>query len=228
MGLGFAGMPDLSSRENVALPPLDWYPAANRPGIYTEEIYLVDFFYTDLGKFRITEIFKKDPSGIDTPLYFQHDITITADLYVQTGSDVLVLDKNFEPVDPDTYIVWQGPETVTVFHNYTASFDPVSGDYEAYYVSYPLWDDVTQNQREYVTLLKPEPRFREAVADDYDPETLVIRTDIPIYEVAEDDDRYLVTIAYDIVAESPMNDIYGSATLAYAYRPSSLNEIGPL
>ncbi len=228
VGLGFAGMPDLSSRENVALPPLDWYPAANRPGIYTEEIYLVDFFYTDLGKFRITEIFKKDPSGIDTPLYFQHDITITADLYVQTGSDVLVLDKNFEPVDPDTYIVWQGPETVTVFHNYTASFDPVSGDYEAYYVSYPLWDDVTQNQREYVTLLKPEPRFREAVADDYDPETLVIRTDIPIYEVAEDDDRYLVTIAYDIVAESPMNDIYGSATLAYAYRPSSLNEIGPL
>ncbi len=231
VGLAFAALPDLSSRENVAILPIDWYPAENRPGIYAEEIYDVDAFYTNLGKFRITEIFKKDPSGVDTPLYYQHDIPITVDLYVQTGSDVVVLDKNFEPVDTDSYLIWMGPETVTVFHNYRASFDPVSGDYEAYYVSYPLWDGVTQNQREYVVLLKPEPRFREAIDDDYDYDEvlgLTLPTDIPLYTVQEDDGRFLVSITYDIVDESPMNDIYGSALLVYAYKPSSLNEIGPL
>jgi len=227
VGLGFVALPDLSSRENIAIQPIEWYPSENRPGIYGEEIYLVESFNTNLGKFRITEIFKRNPSGIDTPLYFQHDIPITTDLYVQTGSDVVVLDKSFEPVDPETYLVWQGTETVTVFHNYEASFDPITGEYEAYYVSYPLWDSTTQNQKEYVVLLKPEPRFREATDDDYD-EFLVLPDDIPLYTVQEDDDRFLVTIEYDIVNESPMNDLYGSATLVYAYRPSSLNEIGPL
>lgn len=231
VGLAFAALPDLSSRENVAILPIDWYPAANRPGIYAEEIYDVASFYTDLGKFRITEMFKKDPSGVDTPLYYQHDIPITTDLYVQTGSDVVVLDKNFEPVDTDSYLIWMGPETVTVFHNYRASFDPVSGDYEAYYVSYPLWDSVAQNQREYVVLLKPRPRFRKAIDDDYnwsEEEGLDLPIDIPLYTVQEEDGRFLVTVTYDIVDESPMNDIYGSALLVYAYKPSSLNEIGPL
>lgn len=232
VGLGFVALPDLSSRENVAIQPLDYYPSENRPGIYGEEIYTVDFFYTNLGKFRLTEIFLKDPSGVDTPLYYQHDITITTDLYVQTGADVVILDKNFEPVDPNTYLVWMGSETVTVFHNYRASFDPVSGDYEAYYVSYPLWDSVTQNQRQYVVLLKPEPRFREAEDDDYGAGLLegelVLPDDIPIYTIQEDEGRFLVTVEYDIVNNSPMNDLYGSASLVYAYKPSSLNEIGPL
>lgn len=227
VGLAFVSLPDLSSRENVAIQPLEWYPSENRPGIYGEEIYLVDFFYTNLGKFRITEIFKKDPSGLDVPLYLQHDIVITADLFIQSGSDVIVLDKNFEPVDPDTYIVWEGTTAVTIFHNYEASFDPVTGEYEAYYVSYPLWDSLTQNQREYVELLDPEPRFREVIDEDYD-EFLVLPDDVPLYTVQEDDDRFLITIEYDIVANSPMNDIYGSATLIYAYKPSALNEIGPL
>lgn len=228
VGLGFVALPDLSSRENVSIQPIDYYPLENRPGVYGEEIYLVEDFYTNLGKFRITEIFKKDPSGLDIPLYYQHDIPITTDLYVQTGSDVVILDKNFDPVDPDTYLVWTGgTEVVSVFHNYEASFDPITGNYEAYYVSYPLWDSVTQNQREYVVLLNPEPRFREATDDDYD-EYLDLPEDIPIYTVQEDDGRFLVSIVYDIVNESPMNDLYGSASLIYAYRPSTLNEIGPL
>jgi hypothetical protein len=228
VGLGFVALPDLSSRENVSIQPIDYYPLENRPGVYGEEIYQAASFNTNLGKFRITEIFKRNPSGLDTPLYYQHDIPITTDLYVQTGSDVIVLDKNFDPVDPDTYLVWTGgTETVTVFHNYEASFDPVSGDYEAYYVSYPLWDSTTQNQREYVVLLNPEPRFREAIDDDYD-EFLDLPEDVPLYTVQEDGGDFLVTITYDIVNESPMNDLYGSASLIYAYRPSQLNEIGPL
>ena len=227
VGLGFVALPDLSSRENISIQPIDYYPLENRPGVYGEEIYQAASFNTNLGKFRITEIFKKNPSGLDIPLYYQHDITITTDLYVQTGSDVVVLDKNFDPVDPDTYLIWQGPETVTVFHNYEASFDPISGDYEAYYVSYPLWDSTTQNQREYVVLLNPEPRFREATDEDYD-EFLDLPDDVPLYTAQEDDGDFLVTITYDIVNESPMNDLYGSASLIYAYRPSTLNEIGPL
>lgn len=228
VGLAFASLPDMSSRENVSIHTLDHYPTANRPGIFTEEFFTAPSFTSDVGKFFITDMFIKKATGIDVALYFEHQIPITTDLYIQSGSDIRILDKNFDPVDPAEYLVWEGSTYWSVFHNFKHEYEGVTGSYEAYYISYPLWDSSRITQREHVELLRPTPRFRVAVGDDYD-ESLALPEDEPLYEVQNVGDAFLVTIAYDIVTYSPMNDIYGSPTpYIYAYRPRTLHEIGPL
>ena len=228
VGLAFASLPNLSSRENISIHTLEYYPTANRPGVITEEYYQVDSFFTEIGKFNITDIFIKKGTGLDVPLYWEHQIPITTDLFIQSGSDIVVLDRDFNPVDPEDYLVWEGSTYWSVFHNFKHEYDGLTGDYTGYYVSYPLWDSVGITQREHIDLLRPTPRFRAAVEDDYD-ETFSLPDDVPLYEVQTSGDRFLVTIYYDIVANSPMNDIYSSPTpYVYAYRPQQIHEIGPL
>jgi hypothetical protein len=234
VGLAFASLPDLSSRENVSIHTLDYYPLANRPGVVTQAYYQIDSFFTEIGKFNITDMFIKKGTGLDVPLYWEHQIPITTDLFIQSGSDIIVLDKNFDPVDPEDYLVWEGSTYWSVFHNFKHEYDGLTGDYTNYYISYPLWDNTRATQREHIELLDPTPRFRAAVEDDYFPDpgspTLVsLPDDVPLYEVQISGDRFLVNIPYDIVTYSPMNDIYVSPTpYIYAYRPNAIHEIGPL
>jgi hypothetical protein len=234
VGLAFASLPDLNSRENVSIHTLDYYPLANRPGVVTEAYYQIDSFFTEIGKFNITDMFIKKGTGLDVPLYWEHQVPITTDLFIQSGSDIIVLDRNFDPVDPEDYLVWEGSTYWSVFHNFKHEYDAFTGDYTCYYISYPLWDSTRITQREHVELLDPHPRFRAAVEDDYFPDpgspTLVgLPDDVPLYEVQISGDRFLINIPYDIVTYSPMNDIYVSPTpYIYAYRPDAIHEIGPL
>jgi hypothetical protein len=175
--LAYVGSKELSPINNLFIGDRSDSLFANaRIGTIQEFSGVAQPIYIQNKNFLVTQAFNEAEDG-RIPLYYKHVFSTTPANFI--AASVRVYDKDFNPVSSDKYRLATSvsydedvgipvdPEVITGYHLYNnleSSYDPVTGEYEAYFVQYTEivgGAEVTRTK-----LLDNELAFHEATVED--------------------------------------------------------------
>lgn len=147
-------------------------------------------FLVSSPKFLLTDVVASSAEGVTIPLYYKHILPLDA----RQDGQVVIYDQDFQPLEEIPYLHQHTGAEHAVFNNLVSSYDPRSGVYKVYYVSYL---DATGTRR--FELLNNVPAFDLLKVESYDQLDPRRR----FYSLTTRQGYYLVTCLFDFQKYSP-------------------------
>jgi hypothetical protein len=169
LGLSYISSPGINTDKNVLLVDTSNNITSNAKESFEESEYLSADFMISYAGFYISDVVKTI-SGIETPLYYWHDLTTAGNF-----NNLEILDANKLPIDKNLYSYYDETTTLGyarkgIYSNLICSINQKENRYEVFYVRYKSLDTnlvveelldskvfyeqasyiATRNQREYV------------------------------------------------------------------------------
>jgi hypothetical protein len=192
VNVSFVQSEEVSSSTNLTISDRSSSLPQNRFFVEPADQILEDVngFTIETDLFLVTDVFTIDLSTqAPEPLFYGHELQAAlpaSGLY----ADVRIVDKDFNDVLSSSYVVESG----LVYSNYLNTFDPVTGVYDIYYVTYVVRNTSGVLER-YTEILNGTPAFHAAEFEDIDPDTGFIYPGIKAYLIEEDiGDTFNVTL----------------------------------
>lgn len=190
VGIAFISIPLTSPRRNlhISLDPLSPFIYLQNTGI--EKQAPSSTFLVSTRDFLMTDVFASLAEGSAVPLYWKHLLPKDA----RSDGTVMLYDQDFQPLEDVPFLHWRTEEENAVFNNLTPRYDPETGSYQVYYISYLGADGVRR-----VELLNNVPAFALLEVEEYDQLTPRRR----YYSLEDRGTHYLVTCLFDYKSHSP-------------------------
>lgn len=184
VNLAYVQSQDISSDKNLAINDRSTYLAENRAAEFVSDQILksVSSFNIETDKFLVTDVFINGGTTLGSvPLFFQHKVSRVL-LPGERFVDIQILDSNYNPLTLGT--VKRDLDNGIVYSNLENTFDPDTGLYNLYFISYLVHQSNGALER-YTELLNNQPVYRVAEVEDLD-EFGNIQTGIKVYIIQED------------------------------------------
>lgn len=141
LGLSYVTSPGIDPEKNILLIDTSNIISSNAKESVNENEFLTDNFTIDYAGFHIADIVK-DINGVQTPLYYWHDMSD-----VLGFNNLEILDSNKKPINSNLYSFFDettklGYTRKGVYSNLTCSISQAENSYEVFYIRYK---DLTTN-----------------------------------------------------------------------------------
>ena len=159
---------EVNSLENLSIRDRSTVLAENRTTSLQvdQRISNTSGFNIETEQFLVTDIFTETAGNQpQLPLFYQHvlDINLSS---LESVVEIQVLDEDFQPVNLADIRI--DLENKTVYNNLINSFDPISGLFELYYVTFLVRNTLSGAHKRFTQLINNQPIFREADFNDLD------------------------------------------------------------
>ena len=188
--IAFTSVPPLTASKNLRINADLTNPFASLPEQGVDQIVDSSTFVVNSRKLLITDVFVNDANGKAVPLFYRHDLPLTA----KANSAVNLYDQDFNLLTDLPVLHWRTAQENSFYNNLTSTYNAETGAYQAYYISYLDSTGIRQ-----VELLNNQLSFQELLVENYAEFTPEKR----YYSIEERSNHLVLTCLFDYKTYSP-------------------------
>lgn len=190
LGLSYVSSPGLDTQRNILVVDNSNSISSNAKESIEEQSFLSDNFVIDYAGFNIADVIKVI-DGVETPLYYWHDLSQVANF-----NNLEILDSSKNPVNPKLWSFYDesaslGYTRKGVYSNLICSINQIENGYETFYIRYK---DLTTN-------LVVENLLDSKLY--YDQASYLSQRTKREYIITDLNDHYVITLVFDSLNYGP-------------------------